>query len=89
MFGITIISKSRLDSLNPAVKRGKHLDSSKKYIEGYIRGYKDAELDCIKRNYSPNQIRAAFGLDPFPVESKEWKRINQLFEEATAMRKDV
>lgn len=82
MFGFTIISKSRLDSLNQAVKRGKH-------IEEYIRGYKDAELDCIKRNYSPNQIRAAFGLDPFPVESKEWKRINQLFEEATAMRKDV
>lgn len=33
--------------------------------------------------------RRSFGLDPFPVESKEWKRINQLFEEATAMRKDV
>lgn len=80
MFGFTIIRKKELMRI---YKRG-----SVEFVRAYEAGYAAGRHDAVFDTFSPNQIRAACGLDPFPVESKEWKRINQLFEEATAMRKD-
>lgn len=78
MFGFIIIRKKKLSE-----------DMAVKCVESYEAGYEAGRRDSVFDKFSPNQIRAACGLDPFPVESKEWKRINYLFEEATAMRKDV
>lgn len=80
MFGFTIIRKKELMEI---YKR-----SSSEFARAYDAGYEAGRHDAIFDEFSPNQIRAACGLDPLPVESKEWKRINRLFEEATSMRKD-
>lgn len=78
MFGFTIISKDRLKKLEDLDKhRNDDLQASLK--QAYDIGYAAGRHDAVFEVFSPNQFRAAVGLDPFPVESKEWKRINRLF----------
>lgn len=79
MFGFTIIREKELMNIRK--------QSSSEFVRAFNVGYSHGRHDAIVAEFTPNQIRAALGLDPLPTESEEYKQILSSFNEATNKKK--